>query len=80
MQRSKIQEGKGRQSMSEEGGGSFLLDKMGRVGVMAATLGASPSGAKQPDPSHASDLPHNRNEHLGVLFYYIFFFLSKCSA
>lgn len=61
--------------MSEDGDGSLLLGKMGSLGEMAATLGASPLGAKQPDPSH------DRNEHLGVLFYSFFFFcLSKCGA
>lgn len=65
--------------MSEDGGGSFLLGKMGSMGETAATLGASPSSAKQPD-SHTSDLSHNRNEHLSVLFYYLFFCLSKCGA
>lgn len=48
--------------MSEDGDRSLLLGEMGSMGEMAATLGASPAGAKQPDTSH------NRNEHLGVLF------------
>lgn len=49
--------------MSEDGDELLLLGKMGS---MAAALGASSSGAKQPDPFRT------RNKHLGVLFYSFF--------
>lgn len=58
----------------------MLLGEMGSMGEMAATLGASLSGAKLLDPSHTSDASHTRNEQFGVLFNCPLFCLSKCSA